>query len=84
MTIKKVTRSELKKQAIIDAAKQEFQDKGFQHASMDNIAQSADVSKRTVYNHFASKEILFEVIACEMIKMICLFDEIKYDKKYTG
>jgi len=80
MTVKKMTRSQLKKTAIINAAKQEFQDKGFQQASMDNIARNADVSKRTVYNHFASKELLFEVIACEMIKLICLFDEIKYDK----
>lgn len=77
----KVTRSELKKCAIIDAAMFEFQEKGFQQASMDNIAKNADVSKRTVYNHFVSKEVLFEAIACEMIKLLCLFENYKYEKE---
>ena len=80
MTEKKVTRSQLKKRAIIDAAMKEFQEKGFQHAGMDNIALNAKVSKRTVYNHFASKELLFEMIACEMIKLLCMFENIKFEK----
>ena len=76
----KITRSQLKKKAITDAAMQEFQEKGFQHASMDNIAHIAGVSKRTVYNHFTSKEILFDEIASEMVNMLCMFENFKYEK----
>ena len=47
---------------IIDAAVSEFQERGFSGASMDRIAQRAQVSKRTVYNHFEGKEALFRAI----------------------
>ncbi|MEM8640058.1 MAG: TetR/AcrR family transcriptional regulator [Cyanobacteria bacterium P01_G01_bin.54] len=51
-----------KRAAILAAAAQEFQKRGFERTSMDRIATTANVSKRTVYNHFASKEILFQAI----------------------
>ncbi len=57
------TLSARKKAAIIDAAIDLFQKNGFQGTSMDAIAQLAQVSKRTVYNHFPSKQELFEHIA---------------------
>lgn len=55
-----LSRSEQKKQDVLTAAIAEFTEQGFAGASMDNIALRAQVSKRTVYNHFASKDILFE------------------------
>ena len=48
-----------KRQAIVDAAIAEFRASGFEATSMDKIAATAGVSKRTVYNHFASKDELF-------------------------
>jgi len=57
------TLSARKKAAIVDAAIEMFQKSGFQGTSMDAIAQQAQVSKRTVYNHFPSKQALFEHIA---------------------
>ena len=48
-----------KTEAIVDAARKAFLAKGFDAASMDQIALSANVSKRTVYNRFRSKEELF-------------------------
>ncbi|MEM7508105.1 MAG: TetR/AcrR family transcriptional regulator [Pseudomonadota bacterium] len=54
--------TEGKRRQIIDAAVAEFREKGFAGASMDRISARADVSKRTVYNHFSSKEALFRAI----------------------
>ena len=51
-----------KRGQIIEAAVAEFRERGFAGASMDRIAQRADVSKRTVYNQFHSKEALFRAI----------------------
>lgn len=54
-----MTPTDEKTRAIVDAARQLFLAKGFHAASMDAIAQAANVSKRTVYNRFPSKEDLF-------------------------
>ena len=56
---------ERKNQAIIAAATQVFLKKGFESASMDEIAAVAEVSKRTVYQHFGNKEQLFQKILVE-------------------
>ncbi|UHQ19871.1 TetR/AcrR family transcriptional regulator [Lysobacter sp. KIS68-7] len=48
-----------KRAAIIDAAVAEFRQSGYAATSMDKVAATAGVSKRTVYNHFPSKEVLF-------------------------
>lgn len=54
--------SDRKRKAILDAAVAEFRQSGYEATSMDRIAASAGVSKRTVYNHFPSKEALFSQI----------------------
>ncbi|MGF6770264.1 TetR/AcrR family transcriptional regulator of autoinduction and epiphytic fitness [Paraburkholderia sp. GAS199] len=51
-----------KRAAVIAAAIEEFLAAGFDATSMDRIAARAGVSKRTVYNHFPSKEVLFAAI----------------------
>ncbi|CAG9253324.1 Transcriptional regulator, TetR family [Paraburkholderia unamae] len=55
-----------KRAAIVAAAIDEFLASGFDATSMDRIAARASVSKRTVYNHFASKEALFAAILCQL------------------
>lgn len=63
--------AEQKNRQIIEAAIAEFKEKGFAGASMDRISERAKVSKRTVYNHFESKEALFRSINS------CLFDRLQ-------
>lgn len=55
-----------KRQAIVEAAIAEFRTSGFESTSMDKIAATAGVSKRTVYNHFPSKDELFAQILHEL------------------
>jgi TetR/AcrR family transcriptional regulator of autoinduction and epiphytic fitness len=54
-----LTLSQRKHLAIIEAAIVEFKDNGYNASSMDAVAAHAQASKRTVYNHFPSKEALF-------------------------
>ncbi|MDB5982696.1 MAG: srpR [Pseudomonas sp.] len=57
-----------KRQAILEAAKNLFLQKGYAATSMDAVAAEAGVSKLTVYNHFTDKETLFSaavVARCE-------------------
>jgi len=60
-------RSEDKNRAILDAAGDVFLSRGFDRASMDEVAQSAGVSKQTVYGHFQSKEQLFRAVIADKV-----------------
>jgi TetR/AcrR family transcriptional regulator of autoinduction and epiphytic fitness len=55
-----------KRIAIIEAAIAEFRANGFEATSMDKIAATAGVSKRTVYNHFPGKDELFSEIMMQL------------------
>jgi AcrR family transcriptional regulator len=57
------TKSEARKQAILDTASQVFQEVGFERASMSLICQRLGYSKATLYNYFPSKEALFLEVA---------------------
>jgi TetR/AcrR family transcriptional repressor of mexJK operon len=59
--------SRKKHQAIVTAARRVFLEQGFSAATMDMIADSADVSKRTVYKHFDDKQALFAAV----VRMLC-------------
>ncbi|MFZ6709505.1 TetR/AcrR family transcriptional regulator [Undibacterium sp. TC9W] len=47
------------RQGISDAATLLFQERGFDHVTVDEIAAAADVGRMTVFNHFPRKEDMF-------------------------
>src|SRR5215475_557018 len=49
-----------RRQAIIDAALDEFIARGFTATRLDDVAKRAGVAKGTIYLHFKDKEALFE------------------------
>jgi AcrR family transcriptional regulator len=49
--------------AILDAAEKLFLLKGFENASIDDVAKEARLTKRTLYQYFISKEDLFYAVA---------------------
>lgn len=61
-----MNRSEKKRIAILEGAQEAFKIYGIGDATMDTIAKIAGVSKRTVYNHFESKEILVTYVIGEI------------------
>jgi AcrR family transcriptional regulator len=56
------------KARILDAAQRVFLKKGFQSASLDEIAETAPASKPTIYAHFPGKEALFEAVVARVIE----------------
>jgi TetR/AcrR family transcriptional regulator of autoinduction and epiphytic fitness len=70
-----------KREAIIQAAIAEFRANGFEITSMDKIAATADVSKRTVYNHFPSKEELFAEILNQLWTRISAEPAVIYNRE---
>jgi TetR/AcrR family transcriptional repressor of mexJK operon len=55
---------------ILEAATDVFLTIGYSNASMDTIARQAKVSKNTIYNHFESKDGLFEAIIHEQCQTL--------------
>lgn len=49
-----------RRDAILDAALDEFSARGFAAARLDDVAQRAGVAKGTIYLYFADKEALFQ------------------------
>lgn len=73
------TRSDVKRAAIIQAAKQAFQKYGVDATSMDKLAELAQVSKRTVYNHFSAKEELVMHLIKELWHKTMTSIDVRYD-----
>ncbi len=48
-------KKEGRRQRILDAAREHFRDRGFDATTIEMIAESADVSAVTVYNHYRTK-----------------------------
>jgi AcrR family transcriptional regulator len=47
------------REAISDVATRLFLERGFDHVTIDEIAEAADVGRMTVFNHFPRKEDMF-------------------------
>ena len=47
---------------ILDAALEEFAERGFAATTMDDIARRCGLSKGGLYAHFAGKDLIFEAL----------------------
>lgn len=58
-------KSEKRRQAILDVAREAFTQLGFENTTMSEIANRTGGSKATLYNYFSSKEELFAAVIDE-------------------
>ncbi|MDA3814141.1 MAG: TetR/AcrR family transcriptional regulator, partial [Candidatus Cloacimonetes bacterium] len=64
-------RERIQKQSdIIDAAEKVFMSKGFENATMDDIAEESEFSKGALYTYFQSKNELCLSIVLRGLKVI--------------
>ena len=71
--------SEEKKLRIINSAIEEFANKGYKHATVDNIVSKAGISKGSIFQYFKNKERLYLYICDYQIKIIT--DEVFKQKE---
>lgn len=62
----RAARAAERRQAIIEAALEEFIARGFAATRLDDIAKRAGVAKGTIYLHFKDKESMFE----ELVRLV--------------
>ena len=79
MNTEKQTRSQIKRAAIIEAARTTYKELGVAATSMDKLAEVAGVSKRTVYNHFATKEALVMTLMTDLWQQALSQPSVVYD-----
>jgi len=53
------------RERILDAARDLFQAQGYEHTSIDQVAERANVSRATLFNYFATKQRLLGELADE-------------------
>ena len=61
---------EERRKSILDAAERVFLSKGVKEATMDEIAETAEVSKGTLYLYFRSKEEIYLAINHRALKIL--------------
>ncbi|MCK4552014.1 MAG: TetR/AcrR family transcriptional regulator [Tenericutes bacterium] len=77
--IKKTRDKSKKRNMIIQGAIKGYMEYGYKNVSMDIIAELAGVSKKTVYNHFMSKENVILTIVSQYLEGKSALKEIYYD-----
>ena len=63
-------RKEARPPEIVRAALEEFAEKGFAAAKLDDVARRARISKGTIYLYFADKEALFDAVVRETLSPV--------------
>jgi AcrR family transcriptional regulator len=68
---RRAMRAAERRQAILDAALDEFSAKGFAATRIDDVAERAGVAKGTIYLYFADKEALFqELVRTSLVPVV--------------
>jgi len=74
----------LRESEIVKAAEVIFFEKGFENASMDEIAKSSEFTKRTLYKYFINKEDLFFAVVHEGFETLYAYFESSLKKGKNG
>ncbi len=64
-----------RRREILAAARKVFAAKGYERATLDEIAEQAEFAKGTLYNYFDSKETLFREIVREILNEMKIIAE---------
>jgi AcrR family transcriptional regulator len=67
---RKEREKELRRNAIIDAAESVYSSKGYWTATIDDVAEAAELSKGTIYLYFKTKEDLYYAITLRGLKIL--------------
>ncbi len=84
ITERKKREKEKRKSMIIDAAEKVFFKKGYENATMDEVAKEAELSKGTLYLYFKSKEILHFEINLKGLNILSNMLKNCTERKKTG
>ena len=73
---KQIKKSEITRSKILLAAEEEFSEKGFFGARIDNIAAISGVNKKMIYDHFGSKESLYDTTLLSVYERFAEWEQL--------
>lgn len=81
----RMTRKRAKaERAIVAAAEAEFRDRGYEGARLEAIADRADVSVGSIYNHFENKRALYSAVALRAVELFGRYMDAGYREARTA
>jgi AcrR family transcriptional regulator len=81
---RKEREKERRRQQILVSAKRVFSDKGYSRATMEDIANEAELSPGTLYLYFKNKEELFASLSLRILQyMIIRLEEVSSETKLS-
>jgi TetR/AcrR family transcriptional regulator len=83
-TERKEREKEKRRNQIVDSAEKIFLEKGLEGTTMEEIAESAELSKGTLYLYFKSKEELYFAVNMRGLRLLTGILESVLDKGLTG
>lgn len=81
---RKEREKEMRRNAIIDAAEQVFFSKGIENATMDEVAELAELSKGTLYLYFKNKNELLHAIVGRGLHILYTRFKTAVDREEKG
>jgi AcrR family transcriptional regulator len=81
---RKEREKERRRQQIMVAAKRVFSDKGFNRATMEDIAQEAELSPGTLYLYFKNKEELYASLSLRILQYLLIrVEHVNEEKDFS-
>ncbi|MCX7774170.1 MAG: TetR/AcrR family transcriptional regulator [Clostridia bacterium] len=74
----------VREEDIVSAAEKVFSQKGYEAASMDEIAKEAEFTKRTLYQYFENKEELYYAVLLKGFKRLATYMADASENQPTG
>ncbi|HBE78946.1 MAG TPA: hypothetical protein DDW65_14385 [Firmicutes bacterium] len=74
----------IRQEDIINAAEKVFFTKGIRNATMDEVAEAAEYSKKTIYTYFTSKEQIYDAIISRAYKILNSLAKEAFEKSHPA
>ncbi len=84
MKTKRVRNAAHSKEMLLAAAEEHFAARGYYGARIDEIAASASLNKRMIYEYFGSKEELYKSVLFTVYKRMETAEQQLIEKQYQG
>ena len=82
--MKQSEKTEITKKKILAAAEQEFSEKGFSAAKVDDIASRAGVNKQLIYAHYISKDNLYATVLGIVYGRLAEYENTLMQSRFEG